>query len=406
MKKTQRLAALLLVLALLAPGAAWAADENVFSGGTAVIAVPGGEVLFPIEASGGASFAACKLFVLCDTNVFSLEQNHSGAYQVQPGELTRQGTWGANSYGNGGWQISWYRERNVTAQGLLCSMPLKVAADAPLGTYEVTLLCSAENTVDEAGNEVPFTAVSGTIEVVSPAPTLYTGGRPLVSGMVVDLPIYIRNNLGLTGLHLQMESNGQMEVVLDKAGKPVITAGTLLSTGNFLVNTCGTKGAQAMWFNATAIEGDGLLCTVRVRVLADPGETVDVPITYQAQNTLNSQRLPQDLAIDMTQAVAALSPPTVAAQRDAAGERLRITGTLDVSPDLNRDRILPIFAYYRNGQLLEVAAQFGQEEAGRFLFSLPTPPSVGDHQERLTLFLLDPTTFSPLCCQTDIVIEQ
>lgn len=405
MKKTKRFAVLLLVLALLWPGAAWAADENIFSGGTAVVAVPGREVLFPIEVSGGANLAACKLFILCDTDVFSLKQDRSGAYKVEPGELTRQGTWGANTYGSSGWQISWYQERNVTAEGLLCVLPLEVSRDAPLGTYEITLLCSAENTVDETGTEVPFTTVSGSIEIVSSAPTIFTKGQALVSGMVVDLPIYIRNNPGLTGIHLQIESNEEIEVVLDDTGMPVIVAGEQLTAGNFLVNTYGETGGQAVWFNATAMEEDGLLCTIRVRVLGEPGQEITLPLTYQAVNTLNAQNKPQSLELETAQTVTNLTAPQVTAQWDAGGKVLHVTGAFDVPLDLNQERILPILAFYRNGQLLRATRNLSAVENGNFSLDLPIlAPTNGDH-DRLSLFCLDPTLLTPLRGRVDIAVK-
>ncbi|MBR4875056.1 MAG: hypothetical protein IKU95_01015, partial [Clostridia bacterium] len=130
MKKILKSLLLGVLAALVMTAAATARESNILSGGTEVYGVAGGRVLYPILVEGDLPMAAAVLYIECDTEVFALERAANGDYIVQPGEMTEGGSWLASNYGAKGWRAAWFQTGNSTPDGVLCYLPLRIAADA------------------------------------------------------------------------------------------------------------------------------------------------------------------------------------------------------------------------------------------------------------------------------------
>lgn len=264
-----------------------AAEGNTLRGGSEVVAVPGKTVLFPVYMESTGQIASCKIYVTCDTSVFSAEAQSVG-YRVEKGEVTKSGNIFANTYGNVGWQINWVHTRNVTANGVFCYLPLQVAEDAELGTYTVEVSYSAPNTCDQDGKDVTFTCQKGTIKVVSAEPTLYTDTVRGASGMVWDIPVCIRNNPGMTSILFTFrEWSPYIKFIKDSEGKPIMTIAEPYENGTFEYYEYLPGRWRFLWYSTDAVTVDGPVLTLRVQVNGTDGTSgVGFQLDYDPDNTL------------------------------------------------------------------------------------------------------------------------
>lgn len=151
----KRIAALLLALLLcLTPQAALAAavpclrlDTTTTTTDTAVIT---------ISLTNNPGFAACKLFLYWNTQYFSLS-----FYENTDG----QGSLLGNDYNNSGYQFFLYSAINITGNGDLITLHLRVSSDTPNGYYPVMLAVSPKDCIKENGDTIAFTTLSGGITV-------------------------------------------------------------------------------------------------------------------------------------------------------------------------------------------------------------------------------------------------
>lgn len=263
-----------------------AAEGNTLRGGSEVVAVPGKTVLFPIYMESTGQIASCKIYVTCDTSVFSAEAQSVG-YRVEKGEVTKSGNIFANTYGNVGWQINWVHTRNVTANGVFCYLPLQVAEDAELGTYTVEVSYSAPNTCDQDGKDVAFTCRKGSIKVVSAEPTLYTDTVRGASGMVWDIPVCIRNNPGMTSVLLTFQEwNSDIKFIKDDTGKPIMTLAEPYTNGTFEYYEKSPGQWNFLWYSTDAVTADGPILTLRVQVNGIEYSGIRFQLNYDSDNTL------------------------------------------------------------------------------------------------------------------------
>ena len=388
---------LMLCLLLVCCGSAAAAQ---ISGADGCVAVPGETAVYPITISSDTGLAACVLYVECDSTVFSLETDASGAYLVQPGDTTA-GNWLASRYGDAGWRLAWFDAQDRMLNGVLCTLPLRVSDTAVLGDYPIRITCSAENTINAAGKPVACTVRDGSIRVVSAEPTLHTDDSGLIPGTVVDVPVYLRNNPGLLGLHLTFENSVEAALVRDADGNPYITPGPLLKTGTLLQNQYQTDGWQLVWFSSAPMTQDGLLLTVRYRLNASDGGTFSLPIAYTAKNTLNAENRPLPLRVELSDL-----PTEPFALRDMRGAwddaegRYCVTGVLPVDWLVNQDALLLVAAAYRDGNRLAAVTLSVQSTDGQtFRMSLPARLNPGSADE-IRVYVLQKMTLRPLCAPT------
>ena len=378
--------------ALLMTAAATARESNIISGGTEVYGVPGGRVLYPILVEGDLPMAATMLYVECDTAVFSLEKEADGDYTVQSGSVTSGGSWLAADYATKGWRMTWFQTDNSTPDGVLCYLPLQIAEDAEMGSYPISISVSVPNTINADGELVPCTAVDGEIIIEADQPTLYTTTQTFTSGMVVDVPILLRNAPKLMGMHFVFEDNATAELVRDDMGKPICTVENALSgKGTVMENKYGTDGWQMIWYSPQAQEVNDLLITLRVRILAEAGETVDLPIAVDRRNTLDENYQMQDCVL-RTNGLTAAAFRLDDLICEQAGKILNVSGQLPLDLSINDETIrLLAAAYDADGRMVAVS-DVAAESDGTFVFEL-----MAAETETISVFALDPVSNHPLC---------
>ena len=387
--------ALILVVALLLSfSTVAAAEENTLSGGTAIIAVPGKTVLYPIYMASDAKIASCKLFVEADTTVFSLEYE-GNAYVVKKGDVTKSGTLLANLYAKAGWQVNWFHTRNVSANGVFCWLSLKVAEDAELGTYPVKLSYSEKNTSDEAGNDVEFARENGTITVVSPDPTVYSEALTVPYGTVVDVPVYLRNNTGLSSFHLLIEECAGLQVVTDENGDPIITQGDGLAGGSFVTGRDSETGCwQILWFSTEVVYTEGVIATVRMKSTVPAGESIKLPFTYCEENTLgeNYKQVPLKMQLASVHSVElSTSDEDVTLEQNT----VKVHFSTNMPFALNKDEVFIMAAAYNDSeQFLGCATDVSVLTDGSLEMEVPIP--VGADCAETRIFFLEAENLAPL----------
>lgn len=119
------------------------------------------EVVASIQNNPG--IAGYHFEVTADTSVFSVPKE-DGELLVERGDFSKKGSVFANVSENG-WEMLWYHTNNVTTDGALFRMTVKVSDDAASGVYPITIQGVPEDIVDENGNMVSLTCVPGTITV-------------------------------------------------------------------------------------------------------------------------------------------------------------------------------------------------------------------------------------------------
>ena len=391
------LTALLAAALLTLPGPqSQAEEENLIIAGQ-VLAVPGETVLYPITMESAAQIAACKLFVTADTGVFSVPSNSDGvSSRVQKGAVTKNGTLIAAPYSSAGWQINWYNvASNVTAKGVFCCLPVTVAADTPLGTYEVGLSCSANNTCTLTGQNVPFRCVGGSIRVVSSAPTVYTDPVTACAGEgVVELPICLRNNPGLTALSLSLTDTAALEVLVDRDGDPMASPAEGLSDLTLIANKTGGT-TELLWFGPVASDDNGLIATVRCRVRAEAGASVTVPLTLGSQKAVGDSYQEVFFTFDLASVTAAaLRIEEVLAAYSAASGGYDCRITLSLPCEDIQYGIQPVLAAYDSGGRY-LGCSFDITDTGEDTVSMTLPLKEGS-AAKLKVFILAPESLAPL----------
>lgn len=365
-----------------------------FFGGTAVTAVPGKTLEFPVYVSGQPEIAGFRVYVLADSSIFSGVPAESGGCQVTEGaSLKGKGVLNASTYGQEGWQVLWYSQTNATPNGNLFTLPLRVSEDAVPGEYPVRILYSAADTINEEGGHVAFSITDGTIKVVSTKPMLYSLPIKAVQGQELDIPVYIASNPGMTAIMLTLEDTSQLKVVTGRDGKPIIQAGPLLR-GDILCNTLpdGT-GGQAMWYSTTPLAGDGILMTFRVRVTAPSGAVIQPAIQYDEKNTLNTDREKQELALDFGAiSVQALDVEIVSAEQ-TADENCSIKLALSMEYGALQDSmILYVAAYQADGRMIAISSAPEKTVENQVIFNIRTDGSA----DKVTYFALEKDSFCPV----------
>lgn len=162
------------------PGDAYTADAAVtlyavwqqdLTGNDAVVtlsaaaAAPGNTVILTASISGNQGLAGYLFEVRADQNVFSVGTTEDELH-ITAGEVCQNGTLLSNA-SDKGWKIMWYNTTNVKADGVLFTIELTVAEDAPDGAYPVELICSYDDTVNVEGTTIPLLVENGTVTVTS-----------------------------------------------------------------------------------------------------------------------------------------------------------------------------------------------------------------------------------------------
>lgn len=157
------------------------------------------EVVASIQNNPG--IAGYHFEVAADTSVFSVPKE-DGELLVERGDFSKKGSVFANVSENG-WEMLWYHTNNVTTDGALFRMTVKVSDDAAPGVYPITIQGVPADIVDEKGNVIPVTCVSGSITItdVVPGDVNWDGERTNA-----DVIYLARSLLGLVTLNDSQKS--------------------------------------------------------------------------------------------------------------------------------------------------------------------------------------------------------
>ena len=139
--------------------------------------------------------------VSADTSVFSVPKE-DGELLVERGDFSKKGSVFANVSENG-WEMLWYHTNNVTTDGALFRMTVKVSDDAAPGVYPITIQGVPADIVDEKGNVISVTCVSGSITITDVVPGDVNGDGERTNADVIYLA---RSLLGLVTLNDSQKS--------------------------------------------------------------------------------------------------------------------------------------------------------------------------------------------------------
>jgi len=123
-----------------------------------VSANPGETVDFVVLISDNPGVMAWQMEVSWDNKVLEYEQASvenafsSGIFQATPSS-------------DGLLKAIWCTTQNVTNNGRMLSMKMKVKSSAKAGTYPITISFVDKNTIDEDGNPVFFSVIDGSVTV-------------------------------------------------------------------------------------------------------------------------------------------------------------------------------------------------------------------------------------------------
>ena len=157
------------------------------------------EVVASIQNNPG--IAGYHFEVAADTSVFSVPKE-DGELLVERGDFSKKGSVFANVSENG-WEMLWYHTNNVTTDGALFRMTVKVSDDAAPGVYPITIQGVPADIVDEKGNVIPVTCVSGSITITDVVPGDVNGDGERTNADVIYLA---RSLLGLVTLNDSQKS--------------------------------------------------------------------------------------------------------------------------------------------------------------------------------------------------------
>ena len=121
---------------------------------------------------------------------------------IEKGDFTTKGSVLSNGTENG-WEVLWYHTNNVKTDGGLFRMTLSVAENAEPGVYPITIKSIPEDIVDEKGNVISVTCVSGSITIANVVPGDVNGDGERTN---LDVIYLARSLLGLVTLNDSQKS--------------------------------------------------------------------------------------------------------------------------------------------------------------------------------------------------------
>ena len=157
------------------------------------------EVVASIQNNPG--IAGYHFEVAADTNIFSVPTEEDELL-IEKGDFTTKGSVLSNGTENG-WEVLWYHTNNVKTDGGLFRMTLSVAENAEPGVYPITIKSIPEDIVDEKGNVISVTCVSGSITIANVVPGDVNGDGERTN---LDEIYLARSLLGLVTLNDSQKS--------------------------------------------------------------------------------------------------------------------------------------------------------------------------------------------------------
>ena len=168
MKKMAGFFALLLLL--LAPVSA--ADGAVL-GSSAVSASCGEVVTIQFDIQDNPGLAAWMIELRWDSSGLSVVED-----SVRAASAFSNGTLLSSSKGDGVLYVSWFHARNNVANGSVFSVDFRISEQANADSYEISVIPSAPNTIDEKECMVKISAENARITVLDPKKSAMPGDKP------------------------------------------------------------------------------------------------------------------------------------------------------------------------------------------------------------------------------------
>ena len=156
-----------LLLLLLAPVSA--ADGAVL-GSSAVSASCGDVVTIQFDIQDNPGLAAWMIELRWDSSGLSVVEN-----SVRAASAFSNGTLLSSSKGDGVLYVSWFNTRNNVANGSVFSVDFRISAQANADSYEISVIPSAPDTIDEKERLVAISAENVRITVLDPKPNPVCG---------------------------------------------------------------------------------------------------------------------------------------------------------------------------------------------------------------------------------------
>lgn len=179
--------------------ALYALWQRIVTGNEAVVTLssatarPGETVTLTASIANNQGLAGYLFEIRADKNVFSVGTT-DGELNITPGAVSKSGTLLTNT-SEAGWKVMWYHTNDVSTNGVLFTVELTVAADAPDGEYAVELVYSEDDTVDVSGTLVHFAVTGGKVTVNAGVKGDVTGDGKVSNTDVIRLA---RHLVGLT----------------------------------------------------------------------------------------------------------------------------------------------------------------------------------------------------------------
>lgn len=264
--------------------------------GKSVTAVPGETVKFSVAIDENPGLVSFQLRLRFDTDVFALEyedENDPGSIICEQGDFSRSGTLLCAAT-NDGCTVLWTYVSNISANGTLFELPLRVRDDAPLGEYLIKIENISKNTVNKAEEQVPLSCADSKVVVREFAPTIYGDIIAAKQGETFDYAIYISDNPGIASYDIQVQfdksvlslvETGDSNVCVEKAPNGF--------SGGGLIYKPYLNGAEMFWHSTGNSTDVGALFIIHFKVNdnAQLG-TTPIAISCVPENTLNVSEEP------------------------------------------------------------------------------------------------------------------
>ena len=213
--------------------------------------VAGDNIIVPVGISGNTGLMGYIINITYDPKVMTplapIMQNreiYSNIETAEPGEL----------------KVIWYEKDEIAQDGELFRIPFKVSSRTAEGKYSIGITYSEENTFNENFDNVMLICSDAIVNVTeAPSrPTLYSDDINALSGSFFDVPIYIKNNVGIA----------DASYLTIKYDPSVLTYSECINDLGVVSRVSGqaTGNLKIRLDELSKNESDGCLITVRFRV--------------------------------------------------------------------------------------------------------------------------------------------
>ena len=219
-RKLSAMLGLLLLCGILCLSAEAAGTEAVL--GT-VSGNAGDTLQVSAELQGNPGLAGWCFVVEWDASVMELVDNG-----VWAGEAFSSGTLMSNPQEGGKLTVIWYDVKDSNADGTLFTLNFRASDGAAAGVYPITLICSAQDTINVEEEQVPVTVISGSVSLGGT-----TGSNDSADTTSSSLSRNRDNTLDSGAESLSDSSGAPAEENTEESSGP---AGDTVEAGNALLN--------------------------------------------------------------------------------------------------------------------------------------------------------------------------